>query len=223
MRVLVVGEGPTEIGDAQEESEHADGYGFLPVIVRRLLGAQERDEFRGLNVKDRRLRAHVIRGKSKKLSKVVVAASRLAHHDGFDAVVVVIDRDAKPNERRRQALEKGREAAAGDYDVSVAVGVAIEEIEAWMLADETAIAGALGVENVPQQRAPEKDKDPKRTLNELLEVQNTAGVSRRAFVQRIAAQARIDELRRRCPKGFGMFADDVATHLGPLVAHPRRR
>ena len=69
-----------------------------------------------------------------------------ARISGCTAVVVVVDRDGSAVGLRLTALSAGRTQADGEGEAlakKTALGVAVETVEAWLLADETALNTAL--------------------------------------------------------------------------------
>ncbi len=136
-----------------------------------------------------------------------------------DAIVAVVDRDGKGHKDRIEELNKGREEM-GKAKKPCAVGVAIEMIEAWLLADEQALRTALGDRSIQRQPDPEKlasrdeksDQNPKARLQRLMEQCLRAEVPHIDFPRRyadIAQSAEIAILEARCSEGFHPFADQV--------------
>lgn len=101
------------------------------------------------------------------------------------------------------------------------LGIPIQEIEAWWLADRRATLGWLGLANNPRRNArywaenyrAEKDSDPKRTLDELTRlssnVERTYGRGSVDLAQDFARMweqcARLGDIKAACPKGFKPF------------------
>jgi hypothetical protein len=136
-----------------------------------------------------------------------------------DAIVMVVDRDGKRNKDRIVELNKGREAVR-EAKKPCAVGVAIEMIEAWLLADEKALRTALEDPSIQRQPDPEdldsRDKEsekyPKRKLARLMEQSLGREIARSEFPDlygKIAEAATIHFLQERCPDGFRPFAEQV--------------
>lgn len=71
----------------------------------------------------------------------------------------------------------------------------VQELEAWLLADEEALQNVVGIS--PRVRKPEDLKDPKRELVRLLSQGNH--VYNHALAGRIAEAIRIPILSKRCP------------------------
>lgn len=83
--------------------------------------------------------------------------------------------------------------------------VAVQELEAWLLADEKALSTITG-RSVPKIPEPEKISDPKARLRNILSearIAYTAEVARK-----VAAAARRDVLATRCPS-FRAFQDAI--------------
>jgi hypothetical protein len=101
-----------------------------------------------------------------------------------------------------------------------AVGLAIEEIEAWLLADEKALRTALADPSIQRQPDPESfasrddtsDQNPKGRLERLIIRAKGHGVLRGEFPDyygTIAAEIDMSILENRCSEGFGAFAQQV--------------
>src|SRR5262249_32732793 len=82
--------------------------------------------------------------KSKRgLEHKLVAAREIASNYACEGIIAVVDRDGI--ESRMQELETGRNRIAAERTHSVAIGVAVESIEAWTLGDPEALRATLGV------------------------------------------------------------------------------
>jgi hypothetical protein len=117
-----------------------------------------------------------------------------------DKAIVIRDADGKDPEELKRAMEskiRGR-----DYPFEVRLNIIVQELEAWLLADEEAISrvtiprSGKGV-SCPN-RPPESIPNPKETLGGIL---SKAGVSyTRAVARDIAKEADLDRIEARCPK-----------------------
>lgn len=134
------------------------------------------------------------------------------------AIVAVSDRDGKENSDRIEGLNEGREYVARSRK-PCAVGVAIETIEAWLLADEQALREGLENPAISRQKDPEsltsRDEtsanSPKGCLNQLID-ESQEGAASSDYPELYAAIARaidLDVLIKRCPEGFVPFAAQV--------------
>ena len=88
-----------------------------------------------------------------------------------------------------------RELAGHRYGFPVEPLVIVQELEAWLLADEQALQNVVGIRML--FRSPEDFKDPKRELERLLSQGNK--VYTPALAGRIADTIRIPILSKRCP------------------------
>ncbi|MCB9622305.1 MAG: hypothetical protein H6721_20645 [Sandaracinus sp.] len=141
MKLLIAGEGVTELGELAHEPQYRDGrMGVVPVLVSRVLEgvdyeitdavvwsrlAHQRPGKRGgpyrVGVRGRGERVNVL--------GLVLRASE----ENLDAVVFVRDRDRSAE--RQQVLEDALEEARREFpSVRTVGGVAVEAIEAWALA-----------------------------------------------------------------------------------------
>jgi len=194
MKVLIVSEGKHELGP-----NHAEG--SLSILVRRLLGCEV--EIHQEKVSDPQFHTHAIRGKGSKCLKRALRWIQYAEGNGFDAVVVVIDQDKYPN--RIVDLSSAQDSQL--WPIPRALGVAIREFDAWMLADEVALTDVLGC-RVSRQRSPEDMSDPKAVAADLL-VQSDRSISQTRMYAEVSKAADLEKLCERCPKGFDPFANRV--------------
>jgi hypothetical protein len=163
-------------------------------------------------------------GKSKDLRDAIMSVVRSRADEPILAIVAVID--ARQNELAtlrddiREILEQARSEAP---EVPVAIGLAVQEIEIWMLADPDSRKAAFGEEIARAFRTVdlESEDDPKSKWlslagraplpdgkpNELHEDDQ-----RRAAWESI----RSDVVSRVCPIGFARFLEDVGGILNIL-------
>lgn len=195
MKLLLVSEGKHELhGDANR--------GALQVVVERLLGIECEIETR--KVSDPAIIREV--GKGDGMFKRAVAWMRFAMNHGFDAIVLVIDEDGF-----RDRLKQIDDAQATSvFEIPRALGLAIRTFDAWILADEVAMAKVLGA---PVKRQPEMEsiRDPKEVCRSLCENQ----MSLSEFYSLVLEAANIAELETRCAKGFAPFAKRVRSLRTP--------
>src|SRR5262245_39323365 len=135
MRVLVIGEGATELGRAARDRSPAIE-GALLVIVRRLIGevaANMPVEFVAKELKQlprrsaegsRRMGPSAVGFANKLQALLALPLGREA-----DAIIMVVDREGPRNKERIQELNAGRDALRA-ANKPCAVGVDIEMIEA---------------------------------------------------------------------------------------------
>jgi len=133
--------------------------------------------------------------------------------------VVLLDRRTKAVRTKLRKLVQGHEDL-------FALGVAIEEIEAWWLGDrKNTLAWSGLAEELPRQcryaqdgYQAERDAKPKQTLNELTELSERFdrcyGDGNEDLAREFAEDywrrgARLNDIRGQCPKGYGGFEDDV--------------
>ena len=224
MRVAFLSEGATEVGFAPgTRAEEPWRHEFLlKILVERILGVEGRIEplersllpcLRGNQP------ARVCREGARFIWRCVLY--------GAEAAVVVIDRDRTPPRERWRELCEQRERVKADPErplaIPIAIGVAVETIEAWLLADEVALCDVLGI---PRPRepmgspekldgAPGEATHPKYVLSRYFA--RDANPERR-FLDRVVALAQkmsLDVVARMCPEGFARFRDDVMQEFGP--------
>jgi hypothetical protein len=132
----------------------------------------------------------------------------------YDALIYLID-DDEGEDRRKEQIREAQEFRKLDVPASNlprAMGVAIRTFDAWMLADEEALAGVLGCA-VARQRSPESIRKPKEICQKLLE-DGMSPMAQRDMYAEIALRLRLDVLSARCPKGFTPFAERVQKVFG---------
>lgn len=227
-RVLLLGEGERDVGridSAVKRQPPCDFEGDLPRLVRRLSEhARGRTRF-GYDAETlRAINARIplagrptrTGGKSKELRNAVLAALQT-----YSTIVALIDARAeevpKLQQDIRDILIQCRERSA---EARVVIGLAIHEIEIWMLADpesrKVAFGSAVGAEPVPLDL--EGVRDPKALWHERAgqaPPPDGADSSRHGDSQRLAAwQAlRPDVVAHLCPQGFALFARDLLDTL----------
>lgn len=199
MRVLLVSEGKHELE------------GSLRTLVQRL--SPVLDGIEQIKVTHPALRTHGGRGHG--YFKKAVRCMLYAQEQAYEAVVLVIDQDDEP-ERRRELTKAQEHTLAA---IRRALGVAVRTFDAWMLADEKALSQVLQT-TVQRQPDPESAVDAKGECRKLLEGSGRS-VSQTEMYVELADAIRLDELERRCPDGFGGFAERVRRIWS--LRSPRRR
>jgi hypothetical protein len=137
--------------------------------------------------------------------------------------VILVDRDGKRvGGDRLTKLREGRRTAASEVPTCAAVGVAIETIEAWLLADEGAMTEVIGV-NIARQPDPETldgakgtPRHPKAVLEACMTPAKARGLRAADIKRRIAEAADLKVVEARCSAGFGRFAQEVRSELGHI-------
>lgn len=125
---------------------------------------------------------------------------------GCDLFVVVLD-SRKTDEVQRQI----KEVLRGAHEFPAVYGVAIQETEAWVLGDIGNVnKHVFKIHPEPVlPKAPERDPDPKKTLNDLF-VRASPVLEYDAWntecARAVAPYLRKDTVVARCPKGFGKFS-----------------
>jgi len=224
MRVAFLSEGATEVGFAPgaRADEPWRHHFLLKIVVERILGVEGRIE----PLEDHRL-PYLSGNPAGKLCRRGAKIVRACALWGAEAAVVVIDRDRTEPRRRLRALREQRDRLRSDPErplaIPMAVGVAVETIEAWLLADEVTLCDVLRLPHPSQPRGSPEDLDgrpsepthPKYVLNAYF---NRDKYRTRGFLDRVAEVARemdLDVVARRCPRGFRRFREDVIRELGP--------
>jgi hypothetical protein len=214
LRILLVGEGTHELGSYRDEYAEQDDLPALAGLVRRLLGHHPSPRFFCRAAKDIR---NIHRGKlGSRLSKKVYSAiwyARHGKHAPLDAVVLVIDRDGPRQAGRLAEMRQGRDKY-GPNVVPCALGLAIEQFDAWMIADPDAVRVAGG-KPAEADQAPESIRDPKAAADRVFGTQHGTGLGPRYAI--VASNADLDALEEACPEGFRPFADEVRERIRPVA------
>jgi hypothetical protein len=192
VRVLLISEGSSE-GHPAEERPQA-----LRTLVRRVLPSYATYEWN--SVRDLP-RGNPLPGKGGGHFKLAMKAMHHAQRQQFDALVLITDADGRP-ERLTQFAEAQESTR---FSIRRALGIPVEEFEAWILADHQALGRVLG-QAVPRQPLPESMRDPKKVCQALLDQYGWAD-SRAAFYAAVCQCADLEVLASRCPKGFKPFLD----------------
>jgi hypothetical protein len=169
IRVLLAGEGKTELGEWAKEPEYREHPGKKGVLVALLerAGAQAHTVLDGIlwkKIRKYRAGEHAAPERRSVLGLVLRAKEQQC-----DAVVFCRDRDGDDN--RRRDLDDGiRRARETFVDVCVIGGIAIEAIESWVLV-------LLGVRGEEFSSRAAKDELAKRgisTVDEMVDVVTAA-------------------------------------------------
>jgi hypothetical protein len=146
---------------------------------------------------------------------------------GAEAAVIVVDRDRTPGRERLGKLVAQREGLRSDRErpllVPISVGVAVETIEAWLLADEVVLCEVLGLPHPAQPKGspealdgtPGQANHPKCVLNQHLSRDTHPGRHFLDQAMEIARHMDLEKVARVCPQGFAPFREDVISELGP--------
>jgi hypothetical protein len=146
--------------------------------------------------------------------------------------VVLLDR------RTRHIQREVRRLIAGTH--LFVIGIAIEEIEAWWLADRSNTLAWIGLRGEAQGQleylregySPERDQDPKRTLDELTNAspvlerrygRGNAGLASEFAERYWSDRADLAAIEMGCPRGFAPFCNDVTERLSREKRVRRRR
>jgi len=206
----IVGEGKVDRGRGDDQPEPPTT-GVVPILVHRLC-----DQPATMRV--RRRPPLFLQGKG--LWQKVRFAKRQASYSGSAGLVYVLDTEGNHPGQLDQ-LRRGRDFELREYPA--AVGVAHPCIEAWLLADASAISRAMRLDRHPQTPAqPEllpapcknRDQNPKTMLG------RCAGLYRHLSApettQTVQEIRDLDAIRTRCPASFAPFADEVLAIIKPI-------
>jgi hypothetical protein len=124
-----------------------------------------------------------------------------------ELIVIITDNDRQPPSERPKALRAQTRKAS--VSVPVVIGVAVQSLEAWLLADEQAIAQAVGAPNLPRQPDPETIDDAKTHFQELIGPYLSQNPDlEAAYWEQIAKSLDLQKVKKRC-RSFQRFAQDL--------------
>lgn len=119
----------------------------------------------------------------------------------IELIVVLIDNDReKKNKRLKRLIEKCRKSKC-NYDF-IAPGVAVEALEAWLLADESALS-KVAKKTIPCQPSPENIQKPDEVLKQITQ-SSSIGIPYHEVLRGIASELDLNIVLRRC-KSFKNF------------------
>jgi hypothetical protein len=200
--ILLISEGNTDV----TAGTHQERQGATRILVAKMLSESIGREIDRSEIEGARLpRRHEAKGYA---DKVCFACD--LYEGRVEAMAIVIDRDGVAS--RRAELLRGRaQAQLGGTALSyrIAIGVAREMLEAWLVSDTSALATVLDVKGALSD--PETYADPKAELARLNE---TAKLPPADLYDRLAELAGLDAVERRCPS-FAEFREDVRRMIIP--------
>jgi hypothetical protein len=120
-----------------------------------------------------------------------------------DLAVVIVDADG--DSRRKPTLDE----AVSKVRVSRVVAVAVQEFEAWLIADEVAAAAVLG-QRLSRSKDPEQmaRREAKELLKGWLETSTQTDSAAWELRRDIAARADLEVMAERCP-AFDLFRHEL--------------
>lgn len=129
---------------------------------------------------------------------------------GFRTFVVCHDADKNSPESIRDKLLK-EVVVPAEAAGNCCIAVPVQEIEAWLIADEMAIKKVIPKFDFKGHSQPEKLDDPKEWLIEQSEAENGKPLySPKTFNPAVAKQLRIDVVQKKCPS-FALFISHFKT------------
>lgn len=154
-------------------------------------------------------------GLSGRARKLMIALMNERARDPDALLIAIWDRDASPEqlEDRDSILRALRSNPTG-----MAVGVCVEAVEAWLLADPAAYKRCFGRGPAAPPRAPESIVRPKRALDDVLEELGCdLHDDRPALYRRIAEEVDIRVLMDACPVGFAKLVEALRAGIAPTL------
>jgi hypothetical protein len=132
--------------------------------------------------------------------------------DGIDRFIICHDSDGNEPDRIRLLVERAIIIPA-DVSASYCIAVPVEEIESWMIADESAIRAVIPNFRFPGHANPESLRSPKEWLIKKSLASNGKPLYAPAtFNRRVAEKLNLDTVARKCPS-FRAFLTWLENHL----------
>ncbi len=206
MRVRLVCEGNLD----GRVGRHGQCEGAAKIILRRILSNDDAEHAAGFKFDVRKLASFTKGGGFRR--KIVEAISDAAEVGGIDALVVLVDRDKAEYDYRLAELLGGisdmeQQDSTRAMAARTVAGMAIEELEAWLLADANFLTSKLGEpKGIPN---PEEVRKPKERFQQLLAKQ---GMDRAYGYDFTASHINLVLVEKKW-KAFKRFVADVRTKL----------
>ena len=151
------------------------------------------------------LETRYFRGYSRMLHSLEHVLSEL-RDSNIDIFVVLADNDRNPTNKRYQAIQIICQNEAMD----AAIGIAVEAMEAWLLADEGGLSFVKG-STVNRLPSPERIRHPDRKILEILSYRKR-NISLSDALKAVIANSSLDILGSRC-RSFRRFNSEYKRRL----------
>lgn len=222
--ILVFGEGVSDIGSEDDSSNQR--IGTIPLFVERIVCEKVG---RHIPLSEMSIPMTLPHVRVKKripglhgFAQKVIEAAKIAASQNMDGIVVVVDSLGEAPGVRYKALQQGKDHVTDG--TRIAIGVAVQEMEAWLLADLKALQGGMSEEAPAQlEKPPEEIRDPKQYFRKLyieycirMESQNKTPLSLAEMRGHVAMHADPKTLAINCPKGFGRFQENIKAEIAPI-------
>jgi hypothetical protein len=199
----------------------SDDLPALPRLIHRILESPRnvsflaKEQWNSKQTGQERKRYRHIHTRGNRTKKRTMIFIDRAYREDCQAVVILIDRDSeKKGGEFLDQMQQGRNEMQKDENYPpCAVGVAVEEFDAWFICHPDSVEAAGGD---PQKCSsnPESISDAK---NQADNVYGTRRGMRLSEKYKTAAGAiDLGFLAERCPDGFAVFRKDVETRIVPL-------
>lgn len=215
------GEGNDDVGKHESENEPNCLQALVSNILENLSAEQPQFEWKSNQIDQfiKKYKVHGIHSGSVR-SKRVERAMAHAMENNFDGAIFIIDRDGE--KQRLKEIETGRETFHKKGILfPMAIGVVIEELEAWLLADHKVRRNIFGPKGGDDLGDIEKISNPKIKFEDLFEQhfrgKDQIDIPTKGEIKRkLARESNIKAIAKECPKGFKPFMDEVKKHIAPL-------
>ena len=208
--IEIFGEGSTDVGGITDEPTVATS-GVVPILTRKLCGDPD-----NLRVRPQR---YMFLSRKKDRWQKVRFVKRQARINGSQGCVFIVDTEGDRKSVLADLL-KGRDFESPEFPM--AVGVAHPCIEAWMLADASAVKQGLGIDGrrpvVPTdpESIPMYDQNGNKNLKNILKDLHPRGKHPNLVEKSAIAEfLNLDTAASVCPS-FAAFATEVQERIAPL-------
>lgn len=172
----------------------------------------------------RRLFLAELQGRRTLDRKVQLAKIKTSMDKQCRGLVFVVDTEGLRHDLLLKQLQAGRDSTL--TEMPTAVGAAHPCLEAWILANPSAIRKGMNIEatietpSAPEElavRSKDQKNSPKRILADLVGVKkdDLSVANKTKIVREIQS---LDDLHNRCPVSFSPFFDEISDHIKPLFA-----
>lgn len=224
VRLMVVGEGPHELGDPETwESDGEAGGAALPVLVHRVLRepaevCYHKKKLSAKGSRNEQKRAKHRHGRGTKASGRVKIWIDRALRAGCHGVIILWDHDGDDVTDRLGQMRIGRDEMANDSFAAYpacAVGVAVKSFDAWMIADGAAVGQAEG-DSANSHPSPESLGSAHATKTRAMDIFGDEEGLRVRYAC-VAEHTDLDTLAACCPEGFAPFKQEIEQRIRPLL------
>lgn len=213
-RLKFFGEGSDDVGKHGSVNEPNSIQLLVENILKILL--KDNPDFEWNSNQIKKIPYHYGRGTILKRKVELAAAQAIA--EGFDGAVFVIDRHGNNNiVKEIMAGRDNFESKGQSFHFSL--GIAIEALEAWLLADQNTRRVIFGNKGGEDLGDIENISNPKIIFEELFDNyyrDKDEKPTKGEIKKKLAYESNVEIMAKECPKGFKPFLQEIKDHILPL-------